>query len=134
MTNKSVTFDMKLEVVPMPVSDIDRAKDFYANKVGFNVDHDVSPAEGMRIIQLTPHGSGCSIVLGQGVGEFDDLTPGAIRGLHLVVNDIKDARETLINRGVDMGDIVDMGGILYAGFTDPDGNTWLLQEIPQNKG
>lgn len=133
MTNKSVNFDMKLEVVPMPTSDIDRAKDFYANKVGFNVDHDVSPAEGMRIIQLTPLGSGCSIVLGQGVGEFDDLTPGAIRGLHLVVKDIKHARDTLINRGVDMGDIVDMGGILYAGFTDPDGNTWLLQEIAVNQ-
>lgn len=84
---------MKLELVPIPVTDMDRAKAFYADAVGFKVDHDVTPAEGVRIVQLTPPGSACSIVLGQGVGEFDSMQPGAVKGLHLVVDDITAVRE-----------------------------------------
>jgi catechol 2,3-dioxygenase-like lactoylglutathione lyase family enzyme len=122
---------MRLELVPIPITDIDRSKAFYADKVGFNVDHDVTPAGGIRIVQMTPPGSACSVVLGQGIGEFDSMQPGAVKGLHLVVGDIVSARETLIARGVDMGQIDDMGGIKYAAFSDPDGNTWTLQEIPQ---
>jgi len=126
-----MTFSMKLELIPIPVTDIDRAKTFYADNVGFNVDHDVTPANGVRIVQLTPPGSACSIVLGKGVGEFDIMQPGAVRGLHLVVDDIAVARETLLARGVGMGAIDDMGGIKYSAFSDPDGNTWTLQEITQ---
>lgn len=125
----TATFTMKLELVPIPVTDIDRAKAFYTEKVGFNVDHDVTPAEGVRIVQLTPPGSACSIVLGQGVGEFDAMISGAVKGLHLVVDDIASARDALAARGVDMGAIDDMGGIKYSAFSDPDGNTWTLQEI-----
>jgi len=124
-----MTFSMKLELIPIPVSDIDRGKTFYADKVGFNVDHDVTPADGVRIVQLTPPGSACSIVLGKGIGEFDMMQAGAVKGLHLVVDDIVTAREALVVRGVDMGEIDDMGGIKYAAFSDPDGNTWTLQEI-----
>jgi pimeloyl-ACP methyl ester carboxylesterase/predicted enzyme related to lactoylglutathione lyase len=127
----TLTFLMKLELIPIPVTDIDLSKTFYADKVGFNVDHDVTPSDGVRIIQLTPPGSTCSIVLGKGVGEFDQMQPGAVKGLHLVVDDIATARETLLTRGVDMGEIDDMGRIKYAAFSDPDGNSWTLQEITQ---
>lgn len=130
MSNKPINFTMKLEVVPIAPTDIERSKDFYANKVGFNVDHDHHPDDSRRVIQLTPPGSGCSIVLGQGIGDFPNMTPGSVRGLHLVVEDIQHARETLLNRGVHMEAILDMGGIKFAGFADPDGNTWVLQEIP----
>lgn len=123
-------FSMKLEVVPMPVADIDRAKAFYADILGFHVDHDVQPSEGVRIVQLTPPGSACSIVLGQGIGSFDTMQPGAVKGLHLVVDDIVSASQTLAGRGLDIADVEDMGGIKYAAFSDPDGNTWTLQEIP----
>ncbi|MEO0561430.1 MAG: VOC family protein [Chloroflexota bacterium] len=125
-------FTMKLELVPIPITDIDRAKAFYAETLGFNVDHDVTPAEGIRIIQLTPPGSACSIVLGEGVGEFSEMTPGAVRALHLVVTDIASAREALAARGLDIAPVSDMGGVKYAAFADPDGNTWTLQEIPTN--
>ena len=122
--------DMKLELVPIPVSDVDRAKAFYAEKVGFNVDHDVQPVEGMRIVQLTPPGSSCSIVIGTGMGEISAMQPGTIKALHLVVGDITEAREALADRGVAVGAIDDQGGIKYVSFSDPDGNSWLLQEIP----
>ena len=125
---------MKLELVPLPVTDIDRARDFYVEKAGFHLDHDVAPGNGMRIVQLTPPGSACSIVIGSGLGEISSIEPGAIRGLHLVVDDIATSREALINRGVEMGEIMDMGGILFARFADPDGNSWLLQEIPAGFG
>lgn len=127
------TFTMKLEVVPLPVTDVDRAKTFYVDKVGFNCDHDVQPGNGMRVVQLTPHGSACSVVMGIGLGEMDQIPAGSIKGLHLVVDDIRTTRKALIKQGVDMGDVIDMGGILYAGFSDPDGNSWLLQEIPANR-
>lgn len=117
---------MKLELVPIPVSDIERSKSFYINAVGFILDHDVQPGNGMRIIQLTPPGSACSIVIGTGMGADK---PGSIRNLHLVVADIDVARATLINKGLQITEISDMGGIKYAYFEDPDGNSWALQEI-----
>lgn len=119
--------DMKLELVPMPVTDVERAKAFYVENVGFHLDHDVQPSDTMRVVQLTPPGSACSIVIGTGVS---DMEPGSVKALHLVVADITQARETLSSRGVAVGEIVDLGGIKYAHFNDPDGNSWLLQEIP----
>jgi len=122
-------FEMKLEVVMMPVTDIDRAIAFYVDQVGFNLDHDVRPSETVRVVQLTPPGSGCSIVMGTGLGEMSDMVAGSIRGLHLVVKDIELARATLVENGVAMGEIMDMGGVLYSGFSDPDGNTWVFQQL-----
>lgn len=124
--------EMKLELVPLPVSDVDRAKTFYVEKVGFYLDHDVEPGNGMRIVQLTPPGSACSIVIGTGMGEISAMQPGSIKGLHLVVKDIHQARETLAGRGVEVSEVDDMGGVKYAHFRDPDGNSWELQEIPPN--
>jgi catechol 2,3-dioxygenase-like lactoylglutathione lyase family enzyme len=127
--------DMKLELVPVPVSDVDRAKTFYTERLGFVLDVDVQPREGMRIVQLTPPGSACSIVIGTGMGAVSDMAPGAIRGLHLVVNDIVQARDELVGRGVDVGDVIDVGGgVKYAWFTDPDGNSLTLQEMPWRTG
>jgi catechol 2,3-dioxygenase-like lactoylglutathione lyase family enzyme len=122
--------DMKLELVPLPVTNIDRAKAFYSNEIGFKVDHDVEHGEGMRVVQLTPPGSACSIVIGAGLGEISEMQPGSVKALHLVVDDINKSRETLLARGVEVGKVIDMGGILFARFADPDGNSWLLQEIP----
>ncbi len=119
--------DMKLELVPLPTKDVDRAKSFYVDQVGFGLDHDVEPGNGMRIVQLTPPGSACSIVLG--VGMIDPNDP-PVQGLHLVVADIGQARESLVGRGVEVSEVNDMGGIKYAYFSDPDGNSWALQEIP----
>jgi len=122
--------DMNLELVPVPVSDVDRAKAFYVEKVGFNLDHDVQPANGTRVVQLTPPGSACSIVMGTGMPEISDMKPGSVKALHLVVADIRKAREALIERDVEVKEVEDLGGILFAYFNDPDGNSWLLQEIP----
>ena len=123
--------DMKLELVPVPVSDVDRAKAFYVEQVGFNLDHDVQPSDTMRVVQLTPPGSACSIVIGTGMGEISEANPGMVKGLHLVVRDIRTARDLLAGRGVAMGELVEYpGGIKYAGFSDPDGNSWTLQEMP----
>ena len=125
--------DMKLELVPVPVSDIDRAKTFYIEKVGFLLDHDVQPSDLVRIVQLTPPGSACSIVLGKGFAGIL-MDPGILRGLHLVVADISKAREMLVGRGVDVGEIVEFPGeIKYAVFIDPDGNSWTLQEMPHRR-
>ena len=127
--------DMKLELVPVPVSDVDRAKAFYVDQVGFVLDVDVEPAEGMRVVQLTPPGSACSILIGTGMGEISEMTPGIVKGLHLVVNDIAQAREELIGRGVEVGDIVEVGGgVEYAWFTDPDGNSLALQQMAWRTG
>ena len=122
---------MRLEVVPVPVTDIDCARDFYAGQVGFKLDHDTSPSEGVRVVQLTPPGSGCSIVMGTGLGEMSDMQPGMIKGLHLVVQDIAEVRNLLLERGVTVSEIeVYPRQIKFAHFRDPDGNTWVLQEIP----
>ena len=112
----------------MPVTDIDQAKAFYADRLGFNVDHDLQPASTVRVVQLTPPGSVCSILLSTGLPAVE-MNPGTLRGLHLVVADIVKTRTTLIDRGVEVGEVDDLGGMLYAGFADPDGNTWTLQEI-----
>ena len=126
---------MKLELVPVPVSDVDRAKTFYAERVGFVVDLDVRPADGLRIVQLTPPGSACSIVLSTGLPQLAQMVPGTIRGLHLVVTDIDQARAELVDRGVDVGAVEDVGGgVKYASFTDPDGNTMVLQEMSWRTG
>ena len=121
--------DMRLEVVPLPVSDIDRSLAFYVEGVGFGLDHDVRPADGVRVVQLTPPGSSCSIVLSTGLpGMSTDA--GSTHGLHLIVDDIDAATELLASRGVDVGEVVDLGGgVRMAGFADPDGNSWALQEI-----
>jgi predicted enzyme related to lactoylglutathione lyase len=121
--------DMKLELVPIPVSDVDRAKTFYVEKVGFKIDHDVQPSETMRVVQLTPPGSACSIVIGTGLG--DKMQPGTVKGLHLVVADINKTREALAVRGVEVSEVDEYpGSIKYAYFSDPDGNSWALQEMP----
>lgn len=118
--------DMKLELIPLPVTDVDRSKAFYVDAVGFRLDHDVEPGNGMRIVQATPPGSACSIAFGIGM-THPDAAP--VRGIHLVVDDIAAVRETLRSRGVDVGEIRDLGGVAYASFSDPDGNTWELQSL-----
>ena len=124
---------MRLELVPVPVADVDRAKAFYVDQVGFHLDHDVQPSATMRVVQLTPPGSACSIVIGTGLGEISDMQPGTIKGLHLVVADIEATRTALIEHGVAVeAIIVYPGDIKFASFHDPDGNLWLLQEMPSN--
>lgn len=126
--------EMKLELVPVPVADVDRAKAFYAERLGFVVDVDVRPADGVRVVQLTPPGSACSIGVGTGLAAYE-ATPGSVRGLHLVVADIEAARAGLVARGVEVGPVQDVGGgVRYAGFSDPDGNGWTLQEMSWRTG
>lgn len=119
--------ELKLELVPIPVSDVDRAKDFYTEKVGFNVDLDHRGSGEFRVVQLTPPGSACSIAVGTGIV---DTEPGSVQGLHLVVSDINAARSELADCGVEVGEVRDLGGVLYAPFRDPDGNGWTLQQMP----
>lgn len=134
--------DMKLELVLIPVSDVDRSKAFYLERMGFALDVDTTPLEGFRVVQLTPPGSACSITIGTGL---TDAAPGSYRGTHLVVSDIQAARAELVERGVEVGEIRhfdreagewrpgadpehgDYGS--FADFADPDGNTWVLQEV-----
>lgn len=126
--------DMKLELVPVPVSDVDRAKAFYVERAGFNADHDVRPNDAVRIVQLTPPGSACSIVISTGLPEISGMQPGSVKALHLVVADIGKARQALAERGVKVGEVNEHPqGVKSAHFSDPDGNTWLLQEIPWRK-
>ena len=122
--------EMYLELVPVPVSDVDRAKAGYVEKAGFKLEVDVNPTEGMRVIQLTPPGSHCSIVFGPGMEGISDMVPGSLKGLHLVVKNIEEARSALVERGAEIGEITDFGGVKYAWFSDPDGNLWGLQEFP----
>jgi predicted enzyme related to lactoylglutathione lyase len=127
--------DMKLELVPIPVGDVDRAKAFYVERLGFVEDVDVRPADGVRVVQLTPPGSACSIGMGTGLPAYEEMAPGAVKGLHLVVADIEQARADLVGRGVDVGEVVDVGGgVKYAWLTDPDGNTLTLQEMAWRTG
>jgi len=128
--NMPTILDMKLELVPVPVSDVDRAKAFYVEKAGFTLEVDVSPNDTMRVVQLTPPGSACSIVFGTGMGEITDMQPGSVKGLHLVVADIHEVRNALVKRGLEVAEVWDVQGVMYAGFSDPDGNMWLLQEFP----
>ena len=127
--------ETKLELVLIPVTDVDRAKAFYVERLGFVADVDVTPAAGVRVVQLTPVGSACSIGIGTGLPAYDEMTPGTIKGLHLVVADIEKARAELLGRGVDIGAVQDVGGgVKYAGFADPDGNTLTLQEMAWRTG
>jgi catechol 2,3-dioxygenase-like lactoylglutathione lyase family enzyme len=126
--------NMKLELVPVPVTDVDRAKAFY-EQVGFVADVDVRPVPGMRVVQLTPPGSACSIVIGTGLGEISEIPPGTVRGLHLVVDDIEKARDELRGRGVEVDAVNDVGGgVRFARFSDPDGNSLLLQQMDWRTG
>jgi catechol 2,3-dioxygenase-like lactoylglutathione lyase family enzyme len=133
--------DFKLELVLIPVADVDRAKAFYTEKLGFALDVDTAPMEGFRVVQMTPPGSACSITIGTGI---TDAEPGSYRGTHLVVADIEAARAELVGRGVEVSEIrhltpegwrpgpdpahADYGS--FADFSDPDGNTWVLQDVP----
>jgi predicted enzyme related to lactoylglutathione lyase len=119
--------DWKLELVPLPVSDVDAAKQFYIEKLGFNLDHDVSPSPQMRVVQLTPPGSACSICFGRGIVK---TAPGSVQGLHLVVSDIHAARTQLVERGVQASEVKELGkGIFFVFFSDPDGNSWAVQQV-----
>jgi predicted enzyme related to lactoylglutathione lyase len=119
--------EMKLELVYVPVTDVDRAKAFYTEKIGFNADHDHQVSDELRFVQLTPPGSACSIAIGTGLTE---MQPGSIKGLQMVVADIQEARDELLRRGADVSEIEvhPWGSFIY--FSDPDGNTWALQQIP----
>jgi catechol 2,3-dioxygenase-like lactoylglutathione lyase family enzyme len=133
--------DYKLELVLIPVSDVDRAKSFYVDKLGFNLDVDHQPSEEFRVVQMTPQGSACSITIGIGITK---ATPGSYEGIHLIVKDIEAARAELVGQGVEVSEIRHMGPEgwqpgpdpehsdynSFADFSDPDGNTWLLQEVP----
>jgi catechol 2,3-dioxygenase-like lactoylglutathione lyase family enzyme len=116
--------EMRLEVVQVPVADVDRSKAFYAGKLGFSLDHDVEHIPGMRVVQLTPPGSAASIVIGTGM---TGMTPGSLEGLQLVVADLGAVRAELLRRGADISEIQDMGGVQFAYFADPDGNRWVIQ-------
>jgi catechol 2,3-dioxygenase-like lactoylglutathione lyase family enzyme len=120
--------DMKLEVVVVPVSDVDRAKEFYVDKLGFNADHDRTVYEGLRFVQLTPPGSACSIAIGEGLSEAQ---PGIAEGLQLVVEDADAAHDDLAGRGVEVSDVQELPWGRFVFFADPDGNRWAVQQLPQ---
>ncbi|WP_375387982.1 VOC family protein [uncultured Amnibacterium sp.] len=125
---------MKLELVIVPVADVDRAKAFYVDALGFHADVDVQPGPGMRVVQVTPPGSACSLGFGSGLGAYDG-EPGSVQNLHLVVADIEGARAELVARGVRVGEVVEVGGgVRYASVADPDGNGLLLQEMAWRTG
>jgi catechol 2,3-dioxygenase-like lactoylglutathione lyase family enzyme len=118
--------DYKLELVAVPVSDVDRAKSFYVDKAGFHPDHDHTVSEDMRFVQLTPPGSACSIALGKGI---TDAPPGSVVGLQLVVSDIRQARDELVGRGVEVSEVQEFPWGAFVFFADPDGNRWAVQQI-----
>ena len=118
---------MRLELVQVPVSDVDRAKDFYVEKVGFHADHDHQVSDELRFVQLTPPGSACSIAFGTGV---TDAAPGSVKGLQLVVPDADAARAELLERGVEVGEVQEFDWGRFVFFADPDGNAWSVQELP----
>jgi catechol 2,3-dioxygenase-like lactoylglutathione lyase family enzyme len=123
--------DWKLELVPLPVADVDRAKSFYTDKLGFKLDHDVKNG-ALRVVQLTPRGSACSIVIGEGIVH---TAPGSVQGLHLVVSDLPAARAELVARGVDVSEVKDFGGGISMFFLrDPDANGWAVQHIAPGAG
>ncbi len=118
---------MKLELIPVPVTDVDRAKDFYVNKFGFVADHDRQVREGLRFVQLTPPGSACSICLGEGITK---MAPGTQQGLQMVIDDADAAHDELAARGVEVSDVTELEWGRFVYLSDPDGNSWSLQELP----
>jgi predicted enzyme related to lactoylglutathione lyase len=126
----AVTVDWKLELVAVPVSDVDRAKAFYTEQVGFNADHDHTVSDEVRFVQLTPPGSQCSIALGRGI---TDAAPGSVRGMQVVVDDVEAAREQLAGRGVDVSDVQHFPWGSFVFFSDPDGNSWAVQQLPDRR-
>jgi catechol 2,3-dioxygenase-like lactoylglutathione lyase family enzyme len=123
--------DWKLELVFVPVSDVDRAKSFYVDQAGFHADYDERVSEALRFVQLTPRGSACSIAIGTGL---IDSAPGSVRNLQIVVDDVAAAREELIGRGVDASEVDVQSWGSFVTFSDPDGNTWALQQLPARSG
>jgi predicted enzyme related to lactoylglutathione lyase len=119
--------DWRIELIAVPVSDVERAKAFYVEQAGFNLDHDHTVSDDMRFIQLTPPGSACSITIGKGIS---DKPPGSVGGLQMVVDDIEAAKAELDGRGLDAGDIHDFPWGRFLFFSDPDGNGWAVQQLP----
>ena len=119
--------DFRLELVNVPVSDVDRAKAFYVDQVGFNLDHDHVVSDDVRFVQITPPGSACSIAIGTGL---TDATPGSVAGLQVVVDDIEQARAHLLEGGVDVSDVQVFPWGSFVFFSDPDGNAWSVQQLP----
>jgi predicted enzyme related to lactoylglutathione lyase len=124
---KAILMDWKLELVAVPVSDVDRAKAFYTEQVGFIADHDQRVSDGIRFVQLTPPGSACSIAIGEGITPAE---PGSVRGLQVVVADVRQARAELAGRGVDVSAVDEFPWGSFVYFSDPDGNGWALQQVP----
>lgn len=122
------TVEMRLELIHLPVSDVDRARDFYVEKCGWRLLTDHVQMNDMRIVQICPPGSGCAILMGRNIPEISDMPVGVQKGLHLVVANMDEAVRDLSGRGVELGEVQDLGGTLYCRFEDPDGNSWLLQQ------
>ncbi|MEN0130245.1 MAG: glyoxalase superfamily protein [Brevundimonas sp.] len=120
--------DIRIELLILPVTDVDRAKAFYADQVGFVVDHDVRVKESLRFVQLTPPGSACSIAIGEGLV---DSAPGSVKGIQVVVDDADATRAMLVANGVDAPEVVDLEWGRFTYFADPDGNQWSVQQLPQ---
>jgi predicted enzyme related to lactoylglutathione lyase len=119
--------DWKLELVAIPVTDVDRAKAFYTDTIGFNADHDLNVSDEIRFVQLTPPGSACSIALGKGV---TDAQPGSVKGMQIVVSDVEAARAELVERGAEVSEVQDFPWGRFVFFSDPDGNGWAVQQLP----
>jgi catechol 2,3-dioxygenase-like lactoylglutathione lyase family enzyme len=124
---KGSSMDWKIELVAIPVTDVDRAKQFYVDKLGFNADHDATVSDEVRFVQCTPPGSACSIAFGLGI---TDAAPGSVRGMQVVVDDVAKAREELVDRGVQVSDVQEFPWGKFVYLADPDGNAWALQQIP----
>lgn len=119
--------DIRIELILVPVTDVDRAKSFYADQVGFVVDHDVRVSETLRFVQLTPPGSACSIAIGEGI---IDTVPGSMKGIQVVVDDADETRAFLVANGVDAPEVQELAWGRFTGFSDPDGNEWSVQQLP----
>ncbi len=126
----TTTVEMKLELIHIPVADVDRARDFYVQQCGWELITDHVQMGDMRIVQIVPPGSGCAILMGRNIPEITDMPVGVQKGIHLVVADMTAAREALLAKDVPVEEVQDLGGVLYARFEDPDGNSWLLQQWP----
>lgn len=118
--------DLKLELVAIPVSDVDAAKDFYVNRIGFNADHDIEVSDEIRFVQLTPPGSACSIAIGKGI---TDAEPGSVEGMQVVVDNARALRDELVSKGVEATDVEEFPWGRFTFFSDPDGNKWAVQEV-----